>query len=88
MKPLKQGSHPQNLLTALLRGRNITAAYAVPHWHCFHLPDARFQLKKRGYPVKTDILPNVHDGNHAAYYFRKKDIPAARRLAKKLGDIS
>ena len=68
LKKLKKDSHPYLILKYMMtHKRGITKKEAMIRFDCTNLGGRIFDLRQRGIPIVTDMVPNKHGGEHAEY---------------------
>lgn len=60
-------SQEQQILKALKKGRRITPLDALTEWGCFRLGGRIYDLKQKGYNIKTDLVQSSSGKTFAQY---------------------
>jgi hypothetical protein len=68
VKQLQQGSQAQLILAHMARGRNITPLSALRMFDCLRLGARIWELKRRGWKIKREML-DLANGKTIASYF-------------------
>ena len=61
-------SQTEAILSHLQAGKPITPLEALDEYGCFRLGARIHELKKDGYPIKSEIVTDSHTGKHYARY--------------------
>lgn len=68
LKKLKKDSHPYQILKYMLtHKKGLTKKEAMIRFDCTNLGGRIFDLRQRGIPIVTDMVPNKNGGEHAEY---------------------
>lgn len=68
-------SQSEKILRHMKRGRTITQEQAVRLFKCYRLSARIADLKKKGYNIVTENVPNKGEhGYHAEYRLEEKDV--------------